>query len=373
MEETANTADTADLIEVKWVKAYKVDNDKNQIEEVASEGELGEYVDFYMSALRDTRKTAPYRKKSQTGEVLSIITQIAERQQNATNPILAPENELSAINDRFLAKETHAQSRIAHLDTRIKQGCLIHALVKNGNHWCYLIAKLQWNEYLEMTSMSKSTGIAFDNKTLGRSCLITLKPERNHMSICRIEISMDTANTKYFVDGFLEVEPLFDDKKSTEKMTESITNLIDRTFKKNEPRVRLQLKNAFLHEVRSSDHVDYSDIVSNVFERYFFAAGCQVDEKRAEVFLSKLQRLPEEKQFARQFDLVPSAIKQRITSTSYNLKDNIVLTIKSEGSVFDPLNGVVSGVEDDGQTYLKIYTDDREALKTFRQDPTLRH
>lgn len=85
-------------------------------------------------------------------------------------------------------------------------------------------------------------------------------------------------------------------------------------------------------------------------------------------FLSKLQQLPEEKRFARQFDLVPKAIKQRITSTNYNLKDNIVLTIKSEGSVSNPLNEIVAGVEEDGQTYLKIYTEDREALKTFHQD-----
>lgn len=371
MEETSNATEATDPMEVKWVKAYKVDNDRNQIEEVANEGELSEYVDFYMSALRDTRKTAPYREKSQTGEVLSVITKIAERYQNAPEPVFSWENELSAINGRFLAKETEAQSKIAHLDTRIKQGCLIHALVKNGDYWCYLIAKLQWNEYLEMTSMSKSTGIAFDNKTLGRSCLITLKSEHGHTTIDRVEISMDTAGTKYFVDGFLEVEPLFDDKQSTENMTTSVTNLIDRTFKKSDPRVRLQLKNAFLHKVRSSDRVDYSDIVSSVFERYFFASGCQIDTKRALDFLSKLRQLPEEKRFARQFDLVPKAIKQRVTSTFYNLKDNIILTIKSDGSVSNPLNEVVSGFEENGQTYLKIYTDDHEALNAFRQDPVL--
>lgn len=220
MEEVANAIEVANPIEVIWVKAYKVDNDKCQVEEVANEGELSEYVDFYMSALRDTRKAAPYREKSQTGEVLSAVIQIAEHCQNAPEPVFALENELAAINGRFLAKETEAQNRIVHLDTRIKQGCLIHALVKDGSCWCYLIAKLQWNEYLEMTSMSKSTGIAFDSKTLGRSCLITLKSEHGHMAICRVEISMDTAGTKYFVDGFLEVEPLFDDEQSTEENDE---------------------------------------------------------------------------------------------------------------------------------------------------------
>ncbi|WP_451917490.1 hypothetical protein [Adlercreutzia rubneri] len=73
MEETANTTEATDPMEVKWVKAYKVDNDRNQIEEVANEGELSEYVDFYMSALRDRRKTAPYREKSQTGVVSQTL------------------------------------------------------------------------------------------------------------------------------------------------------------------------------------------------------------------------------------------------------------------------------------------------------------
>lgn len=371
MGEAESATGVMDLVEIKWVKAYKVDNSKNHIEEVTREGELSEYVDFYVSALRDTRRTAPCRKKEQTGEVLSVITQMVECYQNDPELVFVFEDECSAINGRFLAKETEAQNRIAHLDTRIKQGCLIHALIKDGDRWCYLIAKLQWNEYLEMTSMSKSTGIAFDSKTLGRSCLITLKSEHDHVSICRIEISMDTANTKYFIDGFLEVEPLFDDKKSTENMTRGVTQLIDRTFKKSDPRVRLELKNAFLHEVRSSERVDYVNIVSSVFERYFFADGCQIDRNRATHFLSKLQQLPDKMQFARQFDLVPGAIKQRITSTSYNLKDNIVLTIKSEGGIANPFDEVVSGVEEDGQTYLKIYTDDGEALRAFRQDSEL--
>jgi hypothetical protein len=348
---------------IRWAKAYRVDNEAGTIEEIDHEGRLGEYVKFYMNALRDSKRTAPYLPEAQSTQVVSLMCK-------STHATLvgSTDEEIESyrqeINKRFLFKETEAQKKVAQLSTVIKNGCLIHALVCVGGCNYYLIAKLNWNEYLERTSMERSSGIAFDEKVLGRSCLARLEQRPMGMFVTSVEVSLDTANVKYFVTEFLEVIPVYDDAKSTENMTQSVVKLIDKAFKQRQPRVRLELKNAFLCKVRSSERVDYGLIVDEVFASYFASPACPIDPARSQGFLDDLEELPEDKQFARQFDLVPKSIKPKIVNTTYNLGRGVSLQVTDSAGT-DPLDNIESGRESDGRTYLKIYTTEQEAIRTF--------
>lgn len=209
----------------------------------------------------------------------------------------------------------------------------------------------------------------FDKKILGRSCLIELKVDELNtgIAISSIEISSDTTEVKYFVDEFLEVIPLFNDELSTKRMTASVVGLIDKTFRKSNPRERLELKNAFLFEIRNSGRIDYPQIVDRVFRRFFSRSECPIPVAEANKFLDKVNKLPKDKGFANQFNPVPSAINKRIIKSSYNLGHGMELSIKEVDGV-NLMNEVMAGYENDGRGYLKIYTDEEEALRTFRMN-----
>ena len=348
---------------IRWVKAYRVDNESETIEPVSHEGRLSDYVEFYVGALRDSRRTAPYLPNAQSTQVISLMRRLMgvtiDNMQEADLDYFRGQ-----INERFLSKEVEAQRKVAQMSTIIKSGCLIHAVVTIGASNYYLLAKLNWNEYLESVSMERSNGIAFDSKLLGRSCLAQIEQGTNGMEVTRIDVALDTAHVKYFVVDFLEVHAVYDDATSTGKMVQNVVNLIDRTFKKQNPQVRLELKNAFLCKVRSLEQVDYGLIVDELFCPYFAAATCPIDSLRSQRFIDSLDSLPEEKKFARQFTLVPKSIKARIVRTDFNLGRGVTLSVKGD-VVSDPLHNIESGKESDGRSFLKIYTDNYEALSTF--------
>lgn len=145
---------------IHWVKAYYVDNENSSVEVVQRDGQLNEYVEYYIDALRNTHRTSPYLPSSQSTQVLSLVACLANETLSNCDSITL-EKYRSEINQRFLEKETEAQEKIARMSKVIKNGCLIHAFVSIDEHNYYLLAKLDWQEFLEKVSMKHSSGIVF--------------------------------------------------------------------------------------------------------------------------------------------------------------------------------------------------------------------
>lgn len=352
-------------MDIIWVRAFHIDNDAEVVNAVDHEGRLEEYITYYVNALRDNRKTSTYEPIADSTQVLSLVSEMAYSTLNG-HGAESFEKAFDEINERFLIKEVEAQRKVAQMKTIIKSGCLIHAFINDGNKSLYLIAKLQWSDYLEMNSMERSKGIAFDDKKLGRSCLIDFEQADDLLKAAEIQVSLDSANTKYFVSEFLEVRPLFDEAKSTKRMSKSVTDLIERFFKDRYPRERLELKNGFLCAMRSTDRINYKDITSSVFEGYFRREGCLIPEDLSVKFMRAIDSLPESKGFSENFDLVPKAIDQRIRTTPYSLFDGVRLVVDDNVSG-EELNQIVSDREANGKQYLKIYTNNDATLDTFKK------
>lgn len=356
-------------MEIVWARAYHIDNEKGAAERIELVDGLTDYIEFYMNALGDSRRTALYKLRDDENVVASNVFELLIGAMSGSELNEVGDKCVERINGHFLKREMHAQERISQLGTRIRSGCLVHAIVEGETEHSYLIAKLPWDDFLEKGHLAKTSGILFSRNMLGRSCLFSCGVEDGPRS--HLNVSLDSAKVTYFVDEFLEADPIFSHEQSTENCVKYVVSLIENTFKTKQPRVHLELKNTFIHQIRSNDLVNYDLIVNNVFERYFDAQDCPVEPDDAARFMEKLNSLPETKGFSRQFSLVPSKIKKRIISTEYDLGSDVFLTYRGdsagEGVANDQIfEKVISGHERNGDGYIKVYTNNERAIETFR-------
>lgn len=361
-------------MKIVWARAYHIDNEKGTVEGIVLVDGLMDYIEFYMTVLGDSRRTALYKLRDHENTVASNVFELLNDAFLGTELNEVGDRSVDRINKLFLSREMRAQERISQLGTRIRSGCLVHAIVEGETEHSYLIAKLPWDDFLEKGHLAKTSGILFSRNMLGRSCLFSrgfADGPRSHLNV-----SLDSTKVTYFVDEFLEADPIFSHEQSTENCVKHVVALIETTFKTKQPRVHLELKNTFIHQVRSNDLVNYDLIVENVFNRYFSAADCPVEPGEAVRFMEKLDSLPETKGFSRQFTLVPSKVKKRIIATEYDLGSDVFLSYRGdsagEGIANDQLfEKVTSGHERNGGGFIKVYTSNERAIEAFESKTSI--
>lgn len=124
--------------------------------------------------------------------------------------------------------------------------------------------------------------------------------------------------------------------------------------------------------VRKNEFIDYDSVIQEVFTDYFNSELCEIDDDTKNKISSKLEELPEKQKFAWQFIRIKDNIKAKLTKSEYKLSDDLDLVIneskiKNINEQDDIFERIISSEDLDGKTYLKIYTDNEDALKTFRK------
>lgn len=352
-----------------WALAYLVDNEKNECKLLETHGDYEKYIDFLLESINKSSKLTEYKMRSNKTEVVSCVIDIMNNASELSTDGLEgtdkQRNLCKIIAKRFLTDEINAQKDVERMDVDIKSGCLMQALVKENDNYKYLIAKLDYSTYLQKLDLDLSEGIEVNKKRLGKSCLFNFEKNMNVMEISNIQVMLDNT-AKYFTNKFLEMDPLYSDEQNTETMSAAVVHTIDQCFKKKYPQERLLLKNAFIHHLQTHPLIDYQNIREEIFTKFFAGPLCQISEEDQNKFNSKIAKLPEAKKFSRQFNCIPSKIKNRIIQNRYELTPFVNLELKQDKCEEEELfESIQSGEETDGRTYLKIYTNDQEALSAF--------
>ena len=354
---------------ILWTYAFFVDNGNHKIERKEGHEDYARYVQFLLRSILTSNKQSDYVPQSDSTEVVSCVKEsvkcsIAKPQTGEL--IEKVVNNCVKITERFMNKEIEAQSNVQRMNIEIKNGCLIHAFIEENGIYQYLIAKMDWTDFLERRNLLLSQGIEVDKKHLGKSCLFSLEFEGSGVEISKAQILLDN-QASYFWNNFLELSPIYRDDYCTKTMVDTTVRLIDKSFKARYPQDRLLLKNTFIHYVRSKDFIDFDDIQKQIFEPYLASPTCGIDQMDKTSFIEKMKQLPETKRFSRQFNKVEKEINVNIVKSAYKLTSFANLEIHdAESNQKDVLDKIQSGSDANGLTYLKIYTDNDEAIKTFK-------
>ena len=350
---------------IKELQAYLIDRETGQIVSKEDTKDLDAYVQNLHDIIEKSKNTSFYAASNPPIGVIERAVESVHRCDNGMN-----EEDTRVVNRNFqkialefLAQETYAQEKVEHLST-IKIGCLVQAILIKEDGYRYFISKVNSIDFLNNSDLMRNRGIEISKKPIGKSCMIDLhRGSDGRFSVGEIRVLLDN-NAAYFHKEFLKVEPIYQDDYNTRTMTATVTKYLDGDLKRSYPKHRLYLKNAFVHYVHSHDFIDYGEICSDVFFKYIDNQACDIEVSEKEDLKCKLQELPAEKKFSTQFSKVAKEVKAKNIQSAYDLNHGVQLVL-SEFNQSGLSKTIISGAEPGGETYIKIFTNNQEALEAF--------
>lgn len=353
---------------INWIFPVLVDNDEVVITKKDVSNDMKSYVNVLIENIENSNRQTEYRLVRATTEVSRIVLNSVSNGGVFDDNVLG---QCEAIAERFLHYEYAAKEKIEKMKLTIHNGCLIQALIKvSDKKFKYVIAKGDWSDFLNKNNFSKTEGIHINKKNLGKSCIFYIDIQQDgtsYISDCKVLLD-NPAN--YFWNDFLELEKVFSDDDCTKNMVKKVTQLIDKTFRKEYPRHRQYLRNTFITYLYSNDLIDFEDIKNTIFVPYL--ENSDIDQSIQDDFIDILDKLPErgKDKFGRQFTCVRKKIESKIIKSKYVLDDHVFLEIQDDFSESE-ISNITSGIDKNQKGYVKIYTENEEVLNTFNNETTM--
>ena len=166
---------------------------------------------------------------------------------------------------------------------------------------------------------------------------------------------------KYWWHDFLELVELQSDEYNTKKAFRSVDSALTRTLKKVAPHDHMIIRNAMYLYFNSVEHFDYSEMLDQTIRNY---VPDDMTEETKGILLEKLETLPQEKGFDRQFSTVPTVIKSSMRKT-YEVYNGIQIRIP--GGMEELKDIIWSQQDSDGKQYLKIRVNDENTYRIFKR------
>lgn len=299
-----------------------------------------------------------YKTHSNATEVINCVKDICENQ--CEEKIIL--QNMKIIAKRLLLKEVDAQEKIVNTKTEVQKGSLIQALLLDANKYYYLLAKVQHKEFVDDADFEFKTGFSKDKKTIWKSCLLDL--ENINAESIYAKVYSDT-KAKYWSDAFLELDELTTDEVNTEKAFKAIDNTLNRYFKNKETAKfdHTIIRNSFIGYFKTHEQINYSDMLNDILGNYHPNDKNLISKDILEL-KEKLNLLPENKNFDRQFTPINSAIKARIRK-EYPVYTGIEIKIKD---AIDDLTDVIQSIEEDGVKYIRIRSNNEDTYNKFKKE-----
>lgn len=348
---------------IQWIYPTLIDNDEVKTIKKDVSDDMVSYVKLLVNSIENSKRQTKYNLARETTEVSQIVL-LAAKKSTYDKEI---EHKCQFVADRFLEKEYNAKEKIEKMNKTIRNGCLIQALIKISEvEYKYVIAKGDWSDFLEKNDFLVSEGIHINNKNLGKSCIFYIKIDSKGNAIINdCEVLLDNPAV-YFWGDFLELEKSVSDEESTKNMVKKVVSLIDKSFRKEYPKVRQNLRSTFITYLHSNDSklVDFENIKETIFVPYLDSTNMPKSEK--EKFFSDLDKLPGigKNKFSKQFICIKSKIGTDLIKSKYVLDKHVFLEIQDDFSESE-MSRITAGKDEDQKIYVKIYTDNEEVLKTF--------
>lgn len=337
------------------VRVIDYENNSVQRRNVNMMPKFKDYIEQLIVHVSNNVSIREYHTQSTRTEVIAGILEIAG---NLETPD-AVEEKIDSIAERLVRNEREAQARIGHMNISVQKGSLIFALFEdNGNRKC-ILAKIEHTGFFDERDYSERFGFSKDTKKIWKTCMFDL----NNLNADQFQAKI-YSNTvaKYWWFDFLELVECQNDRVNTYKTYDSVEKCLNRKLKKTAPYDNRVIQNAMYAYMNNANRemFDYDNMIEKIFTGYM--PNDMTGEQKRELH-ERLNRLPEEKGFDRQFQAIPDAIKKKAIRT-YKINTGIMLKISDIGNEND-----ISAYEDAyGKKYLKIRLSDDRTFQTFARN-----
>lgn len=333
-------------MKIKNVFLHHIDVKENLVTPIdikESSQNLNDYVNSLVKEIQTNPNKRSYEFKEGNTQVKSSLIPILKGESNAGKLVL--DNA-----ERLLENEIEMQKRMDRMQVEIQKGSLLHLSFYSENSHKIIICKVEHDEVLAEVTFDLIRGLNTRKKVF-KAILVYLD---NDFTITYNYVN-DKNSSKYWWSGFLELNQLHTDDENTEKSLHEIDKSLN-TYKKNYYADYLLLRNALIGFYRSNDTLDYSDVITNVFENYE-----PLNKKfPKKALISKISELPEKKGFDTQFKISKKKITKKVKHR-IRLQSNLYLSLDD---FVENLKNIIEPVEQNGNKYVRILsTEGYEKIK----------
>lgn len=333
-------------MEIIFSRLHHIDFDTGSIE-LAEMGEsaVTQYINLIIKETIENTNSRNFIIKDDRTQTVSIVNGFIDEliEKNIIESEGIDKNTYK-VSKRLGEKEKEIDTQIAKMNNHVKKGSLIQALAKKDEILIYILAKVEYMEFLDRNKADFRIGLPLDKKIL-KTCLIYYD---DSYEIEKIHIYDSTGSiADYWSNGLLELEEASSNEVNTLDSFKAIDKVLGRDIKSTYSSDYTLIRNSLISYYNQNENFVFSDMLQKVFKNY----KPNDDRLIMDNLCDKIDKLPETKKFERNFGIVPKIIRAR-KKRVIKINDDIDLILKDSN---DDLKGTIKGIRDgNGEYYLKI-------------------
>lgn len=315
------------------------------------------YIEFATSS-NDTSREYTVRDKNRT--VVSCLSDLfgdVLKQGDVVTDPSVPDAMSDSIALKLLDSEKTAQERVQGMST-IQKGSIVQALIKDGDAYSYVIAKVEHKEWFEGETLQKNFGFPNENK-VWKSAVIGLAIVADAVMLAPIYCYINT-QAKYWTESFLEVDEAKNDTTNTLAVMKAVDRVLG-PLRETAPIDYYNLRNSATHKLQTEQTINFPDMVGELLDHY----SPNVESVNTVALKDNLLALSREGRFDTQFHTDPKAIKN-LKKVKISVSPTIDVLIREAQNNWE--ESFYIREKPDGKSYLMIRCEDTKTLRMFPKD-----
>lgn len=329
---------------IEYLKLIKIDHENNAVQEepLNDEGNVREYVMDIIAQITDNSGERRYKFKDNE---LTMKTWIGDIVNNNARQDCA-----MSIANRLLQTEDAAQQRY-HTITDIQKGILLIAYCKmTDTEYKMVICKADYTEFIEETTGEKKNGLPTKKKIFKSFAANIILNAGTYSFGDMITFDVNSKQSKYWYDEFLDLKVIHDDSENTEKAFSYLKSKILEQVRKKSKSDYLVLWNSTVAYMRSEGEFSMDHYADNILAVYQPIDG----SLNMNEFANRAKALPVQFDFDNRFEKVPSKITAKMKN-EINLTNDIILVLKQNIPHIE--RTILAHEEADGSKYVMIQSE----------------
>ena len=217
----------------------------------------------YATSTNDTSREYTVRDKNRT--VVSCLSDIFSdvlKQGDIITDLNVSDAMSDSIALKLLDTEKATQQKVQGITT-IQKGSIVQALIKDGNDYSYVIAKVEHKEWFEGETLQKNFGFPNENK-VWKSAVIGLAIVADAVMLSPIHCYINT-QAKYWTELFLEVDEAKNDTTNTLAVMKAVDKVLG-PLRETAPIDYYNLRNSATHMLQTEQTINFPDMIGELLE-----------------------------------------------------------------------------------------------------------
>ena len=272
----------------------------------------------YATRLYDALADKPTKRFSYERKRIEPLTLIRDIRDGKN-----PDACLLNLAERLLDEEKQAQESIGAMQ-QLQKGSLVLAHFQSVDESIVMLAKVEFELFLNVDSVQSEEGLPFGRKTF-KSALFRFKPS----SALPAEIKIHDSNgrpSKYWWEGFLEVAEAKSDEDNTKELFLVSEKILEKRLRKRTPVDYHQVRNSMLGFLRTKQSFEFDDFLDHSIGSHDF----QDTEVDSIALRKEIKDAADKKHIDHQFAPQSEALNNKRMYFQAPLNELMTLTVKGE-------------------------------------------